>query len=177
MTANPPVSETLKPCPFCGGEAEIERYGNSRQSTIYACTECGCLLETGEEFNHGARWNTRALEAAREALRQIVNLSDSEMRDGDGARDIAARAIGVSSWSPISLIRSLEEISRLIEIYPPTWRRWCDGPECGGCACIGCVRVPAPSTVNRDPEYCDFPNPADRLTKEEVEFYTESKSQ
>ncbi|WEU67391.1 Lar family restriction alleviation protein [Xanthomonas phage JGB6] len=50
----------LKPCPFCGGEAEIERYGDARQSTIYRCRWCSCVLETGEEHNHGARWNERA---------------------------------------------------------------------------------------------------------------------
>lgn len=56
----------FKPCPFCGGEAEIERYGNKRQSTIYVCTECGCRLETGEEFNHGKMWNER-FEQAKES--------------------------------------------------------------------------------------------------------------
>jgi Lar family restriction alleviation protein len=50
----------LKPCPFCGGAAEIERYGDVRQSTIYACTECGACLETSETWAHGTRWNTRA---------------------------------------------------------------------------------------------------------------------
>lgn len=49
----------LFPCPFCGQESEIVRYGNPRQSTQYACTECGCCLETGEEWNHGRRWNER----------------------------------------------------------------------------------------------------------------------
>jgi len=58
--------EPLKPCPFCDGEAEIERYGNARQSTIYACTECGCRLETGETFNFGVCWNRRVTD--RESL-------------------------------------------------------------------------------------------------------------
>lgn len=49
----------LKPCPFCGGEAVVERTGSGRQSTIYACTFCGCRLETGEIFNIGERWNQR----------------------------------------------------------------------------------------------------------------------
>lgn len=48
----------LKPCPFCGGEAHVERYGNPRQSTIYACLECGCRLETGEEWGY-TDWNER----------------------------------------------------------------------------------------------------------------------
>lgn len=50
----------LKPCPFCGHAAEIERQGDRRQSTIYACTSCGCSLETGEEWGFGAQWNKRA---------------------------------------------------------------------------------------------------------------------
>ena len=45
--------------PFCGSKAEIERYGDRRQSTRYACTECGCSLETGEERGHGKQWNRR----------------------------------------------------------------------------------------------------------------------
>lgn len=53
------MSEELKPCPFCGSEAEIERRGHKGQSTIYACQDCGCRLETGEEFNFGAAWNRR----------------------------------------------------------------------------------------------------------------------
>lgn len=49
----------LSPCPFCGGEASIEQYGNPRQSTIYQCNNCSCRLETGEEWEHGKGWNTR----------------------------------------------------------------------------------------------------------------------
>ena len=49
----------LKPCPFCGGEASIERYGTTKISTQYSCNFCGCFLETGETFNHGLRWNER----------------------------------------------------------------------------------------------------------------------
>lgn len=48
----------LEPCPFCEDDnVEIQQYGNKRQSTIYACTNCGCMLETGEESDHGQRWN------------------------------------------------------------------------------------------------------------------------
>jgi hypothetical protein len=50
----------LLPCPFCGHDAEIERFGDARRSTIYQCTYCSCSLETGEEWGHGRRWNERA---------------------------------------------------------------------------------------------------------------------
>jgi Lar family restriction alleviation protein len=54
------MTNELEPCPFCGGEAEIERQGNNRQSMIYACTDCGCRLETGETGHNYRQWNTRA---------------------------------------------------------------------------------------------------------------------
>lgn len=57
------MTEQLLPCPFCGGEAHIERVGNRSFSTIYQCNHCGCSLETGEEFNHGRDWNRRAAPA------------------------------------------------------------------------------------------------------------------
>ena len=53
------MSIELKPCPFCGGEAEIERYGTPRVSTIVSCMNCGVSKECGEEFNHGEDWNSR----------------------------------------------------------------------------------------------------------------------
>lgn len=68
-------------------------------------------------------------------------------------------------------MRDIKEIKRLIEVYPPRWRRWCNGPERGGCACMGCVRVPAPSTVRGDPEGKPFPRPSDRLSEADVEAY------
>jgi len=53
---NGPV--VLKPCPFCGGEAEVQQDGNRRQSCIVACTECGCTLGSNEN-GYGYHWNMR----------------------------------------------------------------------------------------------------------------------
>ena len=63
------MTSELKPCPFCGGEAEIERYGCTRFSTAYRCQDCGCSLETSETFNHGREWNTRAAPVVPELVR------------------------------------------------------------------------------------------------------------
>lgn len=50
----------LKPCPFCGGGAEIERMGTSRVSCIVACTYCGARVESSDEGEHsGSAWNRR----------------------------------------------------------------------------------------------------------------------
>ena len=67
-TCNTEVEEiVLKPCPFCLGKANIDRYGNRRQSTQYSCEDCGSSLETSEEFNHGGDWNDQeALTKAKE---------------------------------------------------------------------------------------------------------------
>lgn len=66
----------LLPCPFCGGEAHIERYGDRRQSTQYACDACGCSLETGEEWGHGAGWNKRAARATSPMVPDSVVLAE-----------------------------------------------------------------------------------------------------
>ena len=55
------MSDQLKPCPFCAGEAEIERTGTARQSQIYVCQDCGCRLETSETFGV-EHWNRRPVE-------------------------------------------------------------------------------------------------------------------
>lgn len=49
----------LKPCPFCGGKAEIDQFGDSKKSTQYNGLDCGATLETGETFNFGHQWNSR----------------------------------------------------------------------------------------------------------------------
>lgn len=57
--SSPATEVALLPCPFCGGSAGIERKGTAKQSSIIACNDCGCRLETGEIWNIGKRWNTR----------------------------------------------------------------------------------------------------------------------
>ncbi len=53
------MSEELKPCPFCGGKAELRRYGDSAYYYI-ECTQC----EVGAYFYNTdndaiAAWNMR----------------------------------------------------------------------------------------------------------------------
>lgn len=94
----------LSPCPFCGGEAEMNRRGDRRQSTIYSCTECGATLETGETFNFGAAWNARALTSS----------DDVETR----ARELLAAACGlpVESNTHLSLVdRDMVSTDRAIQ--------------------------------------------------------------
>ena len=51
----------LKPCPFCGGKAEIVSMGVDRQVSVVLCEECGggtMLKETEAEAIDA--WNRRA---------------------------------------------------------------------------------------------------------------------
>lgn len=59
MTQDPNADDLL-PCPFCGNkEPYVYREGNSRQSHIVECGNCGCALES----NNRNAWNRRALTA------------------------------------------------------------------------------------------------------------------
>ena len=64
----------LKPYPFCGGDAEFERFGTGRRSTIVVCQECGCRMESPETFNHGSYWNARASD---ELICELVDMLES----------------------------------------------------------------------------------------------------
>ena len=86
---------TLKPCPFCGEEAEIQRYGTSRVSTIVTCRGCGTSKECGEEFNHGRDWNDRTeagiieqLEEENKRLMAALEVYANTENWGDHLRDI-----------------------------------------------------------------------------------------
>ena len=99
MSSDPRATPTLLPCPFCGGKAVVERYGNSRQSSIYRCVACGCGLETGEISGYGRIWNNRvpappnairgAVEGEREACAALV-----------AAYGIEGMPFDVGSWTP-----------------------------------------------------------------------------
>ena len=85
-------------CPFCDGEAEFEKLGTPRQSSIVTCLNCGCRLESNEEGEHnGSNWNRRPsierLVAALEAAASIVPSLNSlppktQTRVGDAVRII-----------------------------------------------------------------------------------------
>ena len=66
----------LKECPFCGGEAELLRKGDHRQSNQVSCMYCGAELEDGAEFNHEGAWNTRPREEELEKENNKLNYLD-----------------------------------------------------------------------------------------------------
>lgn len=70
------MEETLRPCPFCGAEAEIVRNGSG--SYFVRCTNKQCAAKTRlyHENENGARlaWNRRAERTCR------MRFDDRELR-------------------------------------------------------------------------------------------------
>ena len=68
------MSVELLPCPFCGGEAQIEQRGTPRQSCVVECGSCGLRHDSGDEGERcGASWNRRAALATPAAVAPAVD--------------------------------------------------------------------------------------------------------
>lgn len=85
----PTEIETLKPCPFCGGNAEVERLGTSRQSMIVACENCGARMESGDVAGMTAperwAWNRRALDTHSSENERLRRINATLMGDDEDA--------------------------------------------------------------------------------------------
>jgi len=62
----------LKPCPFCGGTAEIKRRGTARMSMLIGCVDCHAEVESGDVCGVTAvenyKWNMRKPLAKQEPV-------------------------------------------------------------------------------------------------------------
>ena len=79
----------LKPCPFCGGTAEIKRRGTARMSMLIGCVDCHAEVESGDVCGLTAvenyKWNMRKPLTVREpaATRNLAAaMFDSGFRAG-----------------------------------------------------------------------------------------------
>lgn len=94
------MSEKLKPCPFCGGEAEYERFNNPKTWFTVRCSRCGCQTD-GFCINHDDA--TAAENKA--AMYIIIRLSVGAYIIGNRKRHPVRR--GISSKQ--SVIETMEE--------------------------------------------------------------------
>lgn len=82
---------TLKPCPFCGGQADIENIGSGEVEDEYfymiSCEECGASACFGDdsETKDGAisKWNRRVKmyvdNSNKEKVKKIKNRNDMKI--------------------------------------------------------------------------------------------------
>ena len=52
------MSEKLKPCPFCGGEAKVKRFFGCAYITV-GCKKCNVQINRDTKKAAIAAWNTR----------------------------------------------------------------------------------------------------------------------
>jgi Lar family restriction alleviation protein len=72
----------LKPCPFCGGEAELTGY-RAPEFWVH-CPQIGCKASTeafGSKDKAIAAWNTRATTAQLDALREAREALEGMLPD------------------------------------------------------------------------------------------------
>ena len=96
------ANDTLLACPFCGGAAEVERAGTSRQSCIVRCEDCGAKVESNEQ-GAGRYWNMRTT-AAPSATHRAPLPNKPQWRSAPTAAEVSAHAAahgsGNAPWTP-----------------------------------------------------------------------------
>lgn len=75
------MSDELKPCPFCGGEAGYGSLGNDKENWSIWCEYCPMSGFDGGDLDELKRiWNTRprgdALEAESKKLKKYIGMND-----------------------------------------------------------------------------------------------------
>lgn len=123
------MTDELKPCPFCGGKASIDRGSNGTLKGI-ACQECFLVMEAANVYPKWhtlddliARWNARAdrtcrfeLEEDREKLAEKAGCGTGEFVTQD-----MPQPLWTCSACGVQYRNSLDSL--------PAWMKHC--PECG----------------------------------------------
>lgn len=101
------MTDTLKPCPFCGGKPELGSYGKSR-NWIVVCSKCEVETKIYETEHEAVKaWNARPIEDElndeikhlREVLERIkevsnyMSASETTIYDSIGIHNICCDAL------------------------------------------------------------------------------------
>jgi Lar family restriction alleviation protein len=72
--------EELKPCPFCGGEAELVEHEPNSMTYYVRCLRCDCATrlisnrgDSGAKELCSEAWNTRAYESELASMRDLLD--------------------------------------------------------------------------------------------------------
>lgn len=86
------MSQELKPCPLCAGEAEFNSIGSGSSQGWIQCKACKLATPLFPFVTAAERaWNTRptdALQASHEELMNVMNMAKPYIRGGQAAESI-----------------------------------------------------------------------------------------
>jgi hypothetical protein len=151
------TTETLKPCPFCGGDAELDRqrsFSNfengrlERQVVIY-CLGCDAEISVCHKDGNGAvsdmaaeitaRWNRRSanarLVAALERVAHVAELQGADMDEGGAVADARALLLEIGGGPDCGNCHACLAGKRDADGFPLAARRMILCPKCGNKRC------------------------------------------
>lgn len=109
----------LKPCPFCGGDAQIDRMGTNKVSMQISCGYCGAYMESGENWiDENSNWNQRVETETEKRLTADMNsaislMSPSWQHAAEKEPDLMTRYV---TMAENQFKKKNEEIARLTAI-------------------------------------------------------------
>lgn len=102
------MTKKLKPCPFCGGEAQLAKLG--KQVWVMRCTQCECKLNQIYKTEQQAieAWNRREpMDKIVEQLEELKKRHFLTMANtGDDKLDLAYEYVGNALDTAIEIVKS-----------------------------------------------------------------------
>lgn len=89
------MTETLKPCPFCGGKPDLGSYSSSR-TWIVVCSKCEAETQVYETKREAVKaWNARPIEDAKtEEIERLKEICIKMQKNYSVAIDMVDQAKG-----------------------------------------------------------------------------------
>lgn len=126
----------LKPCPFCGGVAELKMPGYEHYSPCWCkCTRCGAEGPTkSSEFEAEKGWNERIQDDVERApiVGGWISVKD---RLPPEKETIFARCKGTNQWNPAMFATSSEDVRVVVRFEDGTRMVWHDNTMDGKWKC------------------------------------------
>lgn len=113
------MTQELKPCPFCGGKADI--YNPEKRYFSVRCTQGGCIEGTGYNLaiiDAVNRWNTREDQARTHYLEAMIE----QMKDGCNGYCTLDECICEKDQRVIDLKEEVKDVTREYDEAQLSWQ-------------------------------------------------------
>lgn len=112
------VTDTLKPCPFCNGGAELREYDPANPYKLFGLVvdhTPGCFFNLHQGFDDlAARWNTRATPVVKQSLTaDVTDTGDAIINGFIIAAYEAGRVAGLEEAAKVADIAASNATNRM----------------------------------------------------------------